>query len=324
MGEVKPRIGMPIRADGELAAILWLIDDDTVSQAELDDCLHTIHQVETIFERRLVSNLSAELQLEESLAGLLSDTYSDRRAAEEDLSDLGHFAACVGFTALVMRFDRESRGTIEDHEYRLLLRATKRALTPIPAQDRIFGRVNDFFVIVLGFRGAVLTEILQELADRLVKEADVLTPGAEARLHVGAGGRVTALTHVSDSVEQGILSLRAASATGVTTRLWDDPGVDLLLADLLPASLPPSRVPPVLRTIDDSVSPEVLQTVLAYLDHGGNIAKTSEDLFLHRTTAYYRLAKFEKATNLDLGDGRARLMVHLWLLSLPFLRRTEP
>lgn len=49
-----------------------------------------------------------------------------------------------------------------------------------------------------------------------------------------------------------------------------------------------------------------------FLDQAGNVDRTGEQLYLHRTSVYYRLRSFERSTGLDLDDGETRLMLHLW------------
>ena len=52
---------------------------------------------------------------------------------------------------------------------------------------------------------------------------------------------------------------------------------------------------------------DLLPTLEAYLDRGGNALQTAKDLFIHRNTLLYRLAKIEKLCQIDLTDPLERL-----------------
>ena len=57
---------------------------------------------------------------------------------------------------------------------------------------------------------------------------------------------------------------------------------------------------------------ETLRLVEAYLEAAGSAADTAQRLHMHRSSVYYHLGQFQKATGWDLGDGDVRFYVHLW------------
>ncbi|MEU1852008.1 helix-turn-helix domain-containing protein [Streptomyces sp. NPDC019990] len=68
--------------------------------------------------------------------------------------------------------------------------------------------------------------------------------------------------------------------------------------------------------LDALVSPgqqEFARTAEVYLDCAGQAARTAAELGIHRQTLYYRLARVEKLTGLDLDDGEDRLLLHMAL-----------
>jgi hypothetical protein len=76
----------------------------------------------------------------------------------------------------------------------------------------------------------------------------------------------------------------------------------------------------VLRSRGDA---ELVRTALVYLDEAGHAARTAAALSVHRQTLYYRLEKIEQLCGVDLGQGEARLQLHLGLALteiLPHLR----
>jgi DNA-binding PucR family transcriptional regulator len=93
---------------------------------------------------------------------------------------------------------------------------------------------------------------------------------------------------------------------------WRDLGafralVQLPVGEAADSCLDP-RVVALLAAEDD-----LLSTVEAYLDSGGDAKRTSEQLHLHRATLYYRLGKAERLTGADLRNGYDRLAFHLGL-----------
>ncbi|WP_037835506.1 MULTISPECIES: PucR family transcriptional regulator [unclassified Streptomyces] len=106
----------------------------------------------------------------------------------------------------------------------------------------------------------------------------------------------------------------AARAALAETRLgpvarWSSIGPFRLLT-----ALPPdvARDP----VVDALVSPgrqELARTAEVYLDCAGQAARTAAELGIHRQTLYYRLARIEKLTGLDLDDGEDRLLLHMAL-----------
>ena len=57
----------------------------------------------------------------------------------------------------------------------------------------------------------------------------------------------------------------------------------------------------------------LLETLERFLDNAGNIAKTSTELCIHRSTLYYRLKRIEDITQMDLDSGLDRFTLHLEL-----------
>ena len=52
------------------------------------------------------------------------------------------------------------------------------------------------------------------------------------------------------------------------------------------------------------------ETAEVFLDCAGSASRAAAALQVHRQTLYYRLARIEALTGLDLADGEARLLLH--------------
>jgi hypothetical protein len=69
--------------------------------------------------------------------------------------------------------------------------------------------------------------------------------------------------------------------------------------------------------------PDLVRTALVYLDEAGHAARTAAALGVHRQTLYYRLDRIQQLTGIDVGQGEARLQLHVGLALgevLPHLR----
>lgn len=75
-----------------------------------------------------------------------------------------------------------------------------------------------------------------------------------------------------------------------------------------------------LRTRADA---DLVRTALVWLDQGGNAARTAATLSVHRQTLYYRLERIGQLGGVDLGDGEARLGLHVGLALAEVLARME-
>lgn len=146
----------------------------------------------------------------------------------------------------------------------------------------------------------------------VVHRLDGLPGGTLAGLVGGAGSAVPPV-RAAASYAQAQVALRVAQAVPASGPLavWDDLGPYRLLALASTAALRDAVVDdPVRRLLED---PTLHATALAYLDAAGSAARTAKALHLHRQTLYYRLARIEAVSGLDLTRGEDRLRLHLGL-----------
>ncbi|TYB57487.1 PucR family transcriptional regulator [Nonomuraea sp. PA05] len=64
-------------------------------------------------------------------------------------------------------------------------------------------------------------------------------------------------------------------------------------------------------------------TLEAFLDNAGDVQLTAEQMFVHRTTLYYRLQRIEELTGVQLASGEDRLAFHLGLKVARLLGRLD-
>ena len=95
--------------------------------------------------------------------------------------------------------------------------------------------------------------------------------------------------------------------SGVTR--WDELRAQRLLSALPPTAL--GDLPDGVRALLDNE--QLAQTLETYLDHAGDVKQTAAELWLHRTSLYYRLRRIEEIAGVDLNRGEDRLLCHVAL-----------
>ncbi|QGU05368.1 PucR family transcriptional regulator [Corynebacterium comes] len=130
-------------------------------------------------------------------------------------------------------------------------------------------------------------------------------------------GPLLPLADVHSSFVQAHLAWRAswlAPADHEIVTTWDGAGLDATLARLPLEDFTLTDLPPSTRDLLSAIdSPDLLTTLEAYLDAGGDAQRTSRELNIHRSTLYYRLDKLRTAVVGDLSDGILRRDLHTGL-----------
>ncbi|MBM7441972.1 CdaR family transcriptional regulator [Streptomyces sp. HB132] len=149
---------------------------------------------------------------------------------------------------------------------------------------------------------------------------DPATTAAE-RLRAVAGpdatGGVAAarrgLAELAESWQEALSAARAAQAESRFGPVadWSAIGPYRLLAALPRTSYaaPDHAVRPLLAPLHA----ELARTAEVFLDRAGQASRTATELGIHRQTLYYRLARIQQLTGLDLNDGEDRLLLHMAL-----------
>ncbi|MFF8814959.1 PucR family transcriptional regulator [Streptomyces pactum] len=103
------------------------------------------------------------------------------------------------------------------------------------------------------------------------------------------------------------LAARAEGRLGPVAH-WSQIGPYRMLAEL-----PDTAPDPAARTLLDGTNPELARTAEVFLDCAGQAGRAAAALGVHRQTLYYRLARVEQLTGLDLDSGEDRLLLHIAL-----------
>ncbi|MFQ3674849.1 MAG: helix-turn-helix domain-containing protein, partial [Aggregatilineales bacterium] len=197
------------------------------------------------------------------------------------------------------------------------------ALTPLYRQINQLASTQAWRVVVGQFAGQIV--MLAQEDDRteavLARIVERLQNGRK-RISQRAG--CSAIMQGSEQVKTAHEQARDALAIGQRIA----PHEPLLRFDQLgylhtlylagPRGLTSNPFVPIVRRLREDRSPELLQTLEAYLDAGGNGVLAAEHLHIHRSTLNYRLTRIEQLCQLSLQDPatRANLQVAVKLLRL--------
>ncbi|KIX71070.1 hypothetical protein SF23_18830 [Streptomyces sp. MBRL 10] len=70
---------------------------------------------------------------------------------------------------------------------------------------------------------------------------------------------------------------------------------------------------PVARALLTPAHRELARTAEVFLDCAGQAGRAAAALGIHRQTLYYRIARVEQLTGLELDEGEDRLLLHMAL-----------
>ncbi|MFJ3724788.1 PucR family transcriptional regulator [Streptomyces sp. NPDC090045] len=135
--------------------------------------------------------------------------------------------------------------------------------------------------------------------------------GPARRMTAGVADPVRGLAELPAAWEQAVAAARAAVAQprlGPVAQ-WSAIGPYRLLATL--AADPVDD--PAARALLAPAHRELARTAEVFLDCAGQAGRAAAALGIHRQTLYYRLARVEQLTGLDLDEGEDRLLLHMAL-----------
>ncbi|MFD4917582.1 PucR family transcriptional regulator [Streptomyces virginiae] len=141
--------------------------------------------------------------------------------------------------------------------------------------------------------------------------AAAVTTATARGVTAGVADPVRGLADLPAAWEQAVAAARAAAAQprfGPVAQ-WSAIGPYRMLATL--AADPVDD--PAARTLLAPTNRELARTAEVFLDCAGQAGRAAAALGIHRQTLYYRLARVEQLTGLDLDEGEDRLLLHMAL-----------
>ncbi|MBL1099157.1 PucR family transcriptional regulator [Streptomyces coffeae] len=301
---LKDRRCYPIRDHGRLLGYLWLIDAHAERFDEVvGDC---VVQLSARLRERSLQVTEEEQRRRALVTDLLHGGEGSARAAG-DLVDQGLVGAEDEIVVIVA-----GAGTDPEAVAAVIADATGRGGRDEPSVRALAAAVGDRGVVLVADRHGVEREAawLAEAVRRGVRQRDA--EGGGVFVGLSNPGR---LDEAHGLLRQAVLAAFAAAELPELAPVvsWRDTGVygPLMLAA---TTSPELVVPPQIAELSTGARTDSLaHTAEVFLDAAGDTAASSEQLMIHRTTLYYRLAQVENKTGWDLKNGRHRLTLHLGL-----------
>ena len=277
------RLVIPVRHEGRTRGYLWLLDGGRIDPADTaDPALAAAVERAAEAGALLADRDSPAPDLGRSLAAALT---ADDAAREQAVRTL---ARAMGDPSLV-------------------LVALAPGAAGMPEQWRLPG-AGAVTAVLPGADGPASAAVLLPLpSPGDLRPAGALTAASLARLPAGSTAGVSAVRRgLGSLVDQWHEASTAARVAATVPRFspvahWDELGPWRLVGDL-------TGPDPVVRPL--LAEPLLATTAETFLDCAGSASRAAAALQVHRQTLYYRLARIEELTGLDLADGEARLLLH--------------
>jgi len=279
------RICLPIRHAGYACGYLFILPDRgvTVGDPDLDEATLFAGQAGA----HLVRTAPSTNDVEDCLVDLME---GDRHAVERSwrrIAESGEFPTTGPFRVLAVD-----------------------GLMPATALDALSAPAGSLTAVIIPASDS-RADLAHVTAERI----------AAAGSLVGIGGRCRDLRGVARSWRQAEWSLRVAEHDSrfSPAASWDHIGAYRIAASGSAGLLQDAVLTSSVRALLDHRNADLPDTAQAYLDHAGDVAATAAHLGIHRQTLYYRLAKTQEITGLDLSVGADRLELHIGLTLGRFL-----
>lgn len=296
-GVFRGRICLPVRCRGIVQGYVWLLDQDPgPGPAELDAAMEVAQRIGVLLdeEAKAGAGLSREfLAVLTAGPGWQQDmAVAALRVALGPAADGLHAAVCVA------PWSGDAPASVPGAA----------AVCVVPRPGPAGGAGGDLALAVL-----LRLRSTDALAPALTAVARLLprSAGAAGPVTAGVADPVRALAELPAAWEQAVAAARAAAAQPRLGPVasWSAIGPYRLLAAL--AADPVDD--PATRSLLSPAHRELARTAEVFLDCAGQAGRAAAALGIHRQTLYYRLARVEQLTGLDLDDGEDRLLLHMAL-----------
>ncbi len=317
IGCTEQRLVVPIRRQGALLGYVWIVEGGTgLTDTELETVLKTIDplavalyrdQLEEEFSRSKARELAQELMVAGDAAA--------RRHAAGELVDAGYFVASEPVCVVLVTLDAHGRG-LSDSERDVLGGWLDRTGRRLSDRRHVCLVRREHGLLLLSdkdpmFGGKEKVSLAHDLVSSILADLPDRDP------YAGIGTLAGDLADAHSSYETAQRAARVARSMGGPDRVvsHEELGVYGLLTRIPDRELDETCLPPgLLRLIRSGPKgAQLVDTLEAFLENAGDVQTTAEQLFVHRTTLYYRLQRIEELTGARLSDGEDRLMYHLGL-----------
>ncbi|MHA6763471.1 PucR family transcriptional regulator [Streptacidiphilus sp. PAMC 29251] len=304
---LRRRLVVGIRSGERQLGTIWVQEGSHPLAERAEQALLGAARVAALHLVRRRSELSADLRLTRTLlAGLLDGATGPQSLAGHLALDVRRPAAVLGFalphgTGLTRA---DTLNVIAVHAA-----ARHRGALVAPVGDRVY---------------VLLAELPRDISPDLLRGwAEDVSDAARGHLAAplrGAVGRVVptlAAAPASRAEADRVLDAMASGRIAAAVAALSDVRAEVLLGELLAllAANPEIRDPRLTALVaqDAKHGGQLADSVLAWLDHLGDVREAADELHVHPNTVRYRIRRAEQLTGLDLRSPEQRLLAMLQL-----------
>ncbi|USQ81274.1 helix-turn-helix domain-containing protein [Ornithinimicrobium faecis] len=314
LGLHDPRIGHHIVYQETRLGFLWLLSSDGPVGEDQHEAIARASSDAALLMHREYLQGGLDRERERRLLGeLLGEVESQRASAADDMVVEQLFTA-DSFAAVVVTLARSGQQRT-DADQLALSSGLEAARSKRQSRHVITLEHRDHAVLIVAVpTGPSAREELVELGTTL-REAVMAKSDAE-HCWVGIGRTYRDLLDARRSYDEARRTAQVCRQVQVfeEVTLVETLGVYELLGQV-PHEALDTMLHPGLRSLlaQQGQAEPLVQTLEAFLDNAGDVRSASEQLFVHRTSLYYRLRRIQEVTGLDLSSGDDRLIAHLGL-----------
>jgi sugar diacid utilization regulator len=312
---LRSRVCFPIRCHNHLLGYLWLIgEEESIDAADHARAEGFAQEAGIVLYRDMLLRDLDRSRERECLRDVVSSDAQVREHAVKQLAELDLFTSDGPSAVIVTRLPQETPEVSMEAvrlTYDSVIMRVRRTLAPRHALHLM--RPDHVLVLVSLADPRLRTHGIQAFADDLRQR---LTAELGGRCLVAIGETVDQLVDVAASYRHAVRALEVADAISTFGDVvsWQELGIYRMLADLtLDASYALDLPAGLQALIENPRKHDLVRTLECYLDHAGDIQATAAALYLHRTTLWHRLRRFEELAGCDLSRGDDRLILHLSL-----------
>lgn len=289
--EMGPRTCAPVRHDGAMLGVVWVIPGPAPLDArERALLVATARQAADALWAARAGGGEAHARIAALLGELLDDPDPGvRTRAAAELAARQGWTRGADFAVALIEADDDGAEVLE---------RARRRWHRDDLVWRVRGEVGTAVAhLSAGHGPAALAQALVDAGAPHAAASSVLPDLAAAREGGAvAGAALIAVQHVPELGRAGAVD--DLGAWPRVARLWDAAGR-------------PAAPVPLPALLAERGGPELARALEATLDAAGDVAAAARLLHVHRATLYRRLARVEELTGLDLRAGDDRLHAHL-------------
>ena len=304
-----PRLCVPLIAEDQLLGFLWLIDEPALTGEEIRQAQAGAAQAGRLLGQRAIRAADQFAGLSDAAGRLLHPEQAVRQEAAAVLADQDALAGQPPYALAVIRHAAVSlpdAGRAAGNQRGVAANLRR-------AAGSLRRRVAPGSLVLASPGEDELAAIATVGALAGIRAAVRALPGP--KLAVGSCGGAAALTDVHASLANAQYAAYVAARVPQFGRTadWARLGVYAAFQHLYRDPSAPERICPGISALLDERAGTYRQTLRCYLDGAAQARQAAEQLHIHRTTLYWRLARGAELVPSDLRRGEDRLKLHLAL-----------